>query len=147
MGEIISPIISQFCLLYSKITFSIAFITSIFEGIEQTILDLFNGYDIHIQFTMEDESNNNVAFLDTKLIQMDHNKINLCWYCKATNSSKYMNYFSYHLEIMTINLVLALKNKSLSNELYRLFEILGKETLWMDNTGLSGDSRDINRRS
>ena len=44
-----------------------------------TILIIFNSYNNHIQFTIEEENNQSVSFLDTKLIRNQDNQIMLDW--------------------------------------------------------------------
>lgn len=125
MGATLSPIISQFIMddlleecipiLSFKPPFLKKFvddiITSIPNECKNEILQVFNTYNEHIQFTIEHETERSVPFLDTKLIRSENNQIILDWYIKPTNSGRYINYFSNHTYKIKINLILALKTR------------------------------------
>src|SRR3978361_1736395 len=124
MGATISPIIAQYVMdelldsCVPKLSYRIPLLKKyvddiicvIPEGGDNEILDIFNGYNPHIQFTIEKETNNSVPFLDTRVIR-NNNTLLLDWYIKPTSSGRYLNYHSSHSEKMKINLVLGLKNR------------------------------------
>lgn len=124
MGATISPIISQYVMdellntCIPKLSYSVPLLKKyvddiicvIPEGGENEILNVFNSFNPHIQFTIEKETNNSVPFLDTKVIR-NNNILLLDWYIKPTSSGRYLNYHSSHSEKMKINLVLGLKNR------------------------------------
>lgn len=66
-------------------------------GMEDTILDMFNGVNSHIQFTCEIESNCELPFLDM-LITREENTgmITTDWYQKPVASGRMLNYNSFH---------------------------------------------------
>lgn len=163
MGATVSPIVAQYVMddllevCIPKLNFQLPFIKkyvddiicAVPEGSTDEILNVFNSYNNHLQFTIENETNNRVPFLDTQLIRRPDNTIILDWYIKPTSSGRYMNYNSHHTEKMKINLVLAMKNRiqkishiSLRNEnIDKLYNILIDNsypahllTKWLHNT-------------
>ncbi|XP_044760226.1 uncharacterized protein LOC123317682 [Coccinella septempunctata] len=62
----------------------------------QELLRVFNSYDEHIQFTVEEENENSVPFLDTRVIRAPDNTLRLKWYRKPTSSGRYIHYRSNH---------------------------------------------------
>jgi len=125
MGATLSPILSQYVMddlledCLPKLTFKPPFlkkfvddlITAVPSDKTNEILQVFNSYNRHIQFTIEHETNMSVPFLDTKLVRNEKNQIILDWYVKPTNSGRYINYHSYHTTKIKINLILALKTR------------------------------------
>ncbi|XP_044759503.1 uncharacterized protein LOC123317202 [Coccinella septempunctata] len=59
-------------------------------------LERFNEQHQSIQFTLEEETNGGVPFLDTMVMRTPENRIILDWYRKPTSSGRYLNYFSNH---------------------------------------------------
>ncbi|XP_075163098.1 uncharacterized protein LOC142235723 [Haematobia irritans] len=57
----------------------------------ETILNTFNQYHPKIQFTIEKEKDNKIAYLDTKLHNIDGN-IKFDWYAKEISTGRIMNY-------------------------------------------------------
>ncbi|XP_044751864.1 uncharacterized protein LOC123311820 [Coccinella septempunctata] len=78
---------------------------------ETEVLEIFNNFDDHIQFTIERESNRSVPFLDTKLIRQEDNTIKLDWYQKPSSSGRYINASSYHNIKIKVNTILGLKKR------------------------------------
>ncbi|XP_075163049.1 uncharacterized protein LOC142235673 [Haematobia irritans] len=66
------------------------------------ILNKLNAYHPKIQFTMETEDDNQLAYLDAKLHHI-HNSITFDWYTKATSSGRIMNYHSTQPKSQIIN--------------------------------------------
>lgn len=62
----------------------------------QHIIDTFNSYDIHIQFTYELEVENRLPFLDMLLCRHDNQKITTRWYQKPIASGRFLNFRSFH---------------------------------------------------
>lgn len=146
MGGKISPIIAQYVMdmlldsCIPKLSFHLPFIKkyvddiicAVPQGSIQEILEVFNGYNNFIQFTVEEETNNSVPFLDTRLIRRGDNTLITDWYQKPTSSGRFISYHSYHNTKMKINLVMALRNRiqkishaSLrENNINKLFQIL-----------------------
>ena len=54
-----------------------------------------NSIDPHISFTIEEESDQQIAFLDT-LVSRKDNKITISVYRKATNTDRYLDFSSHH---------------------------------------------------
>ena len=65
-----------------------AFISS--KGMLSTTL---NSIDLHISFTIEEESDQQIAFLDT-LVSRKDNMITIGVYRKATHTDRYLDFFS-----------------------------------------------------
>lgn len=146
MGATVSPIISQYVMddlleaVVPKLNFQPPFLKKYVDDLilsiptdeKDSVLRVFNKYNKHIQFTIEEETNNSVPFLDTKLIRNNDNQVVLDWYVKPTFSGRYINYKSFHTEKTKINLVLGLKNRIekichpdfRENNLRKLFNIL-----------------------
>ena len=55
------------------------------------VLEVFNSYNSHLQFTHETEINNSIAFLDLSL-SIGNNKIITNWYQKPICSGRILNY-------------------------------------------------------
>lgn len=125
MGATVSPIVAQYVMddlletCIPQLSFQLPFLKKYVddiicsvpeEGVDE-ILNIFNNYNSHIQFTVERENDKRVPFLDTQLIRRPDNTIILDWYIKPTSSGRYINYNSHHTEKMKINLVLAMKNR------------------------------------
>lgn len=62
----------------------------------QHVLDTFNSYDPHIQFTHELEVDNKLPFLDMLLIRHSDQKVTTQWYQKPIASGRFLNYHSFH---------------------------------------------------
>ena len=54
-----------------------------------------NSIDPHISFTTEEESNNQIAFLDT-LVSRKNNAIIIDVYRKPSHTDRYLDFFSHH---------------------------------------------------
>lgn len=65
----------------------------------------------HINFTMEEEADRSVPFLDTRVIRTPDDKIILDWYQKTIHSGRYVNYLSYHNVKMKTNVILGLRKR------------------------------------
>ena len=78
-----------------------------------TTLEIFNGFNEHIQFTMEREVNGQLPFLDVLLLRGVDNRIHTDWYQKPTNSGRYINFKSNHPINHKINTVMAMKSRVL----------------------------------
>jgi len=57
------------------------------------ILNSFNNYHHKLKFTIEKEIDNQISFLDLKLIKIN-NSIIIDWYHKETFSGRYVNFYS-----------------------------------------------------
>nr|CAI5832331.1 unnamed protein product [Callosobruchus analis] len=80
----------------------------------QHVLATFNGVNPNVQFTVKEERDNSIPFLDM-VVMRDPSTNALCtkWYRKSMSSGRYINFHSYHHPRMKRNLVLALKNRVL----------------------------------
>jgi len=54
-----------------------------------------NSIDPHILFTIEEESDQHISFLDT-LVSYEDNTVNIGVYCKATRTDRYLDFSSHH---------------------------------------------------
>ena len=109
MGSPLSPITADIVMddLESKCIASLPFqipfnfryvyiITAIPNNKIDTIKNTFNNFNHKIQFTIEEESEGRISFLDVLIIRAgDGIKTN--WYHKPTWSGKYLNFNSNHL--------------------------------------------------
>ncbi|XP_055526059.1 uncharacterized protein LOC129728069 [Wyeomyia smithii] len=60
------------------------------------VLETFNSYNEHIQFTYEMENNRRLPFLDMTLIRQENQSIKTEWYMKPIASGRFLDYFSFH---------------------------------------------------
>lgn len=125
MGSCLSPILANITMStlikisLGKLSFAPTFlyqyvddiIAAVPEGSIDEILTVFNDFDQHLKFTVEEEENRSVPFLDTKVIRTEDNTIILDWYQKKTSSGKYVHYTSYHDIAMKTNVILAMKQR------------------------------------
>lgn len=70
----------------------------------QHVLETFNSYDIHIQFTYELEVDNKLPFLDMLLIRQNNQTVKTQWYQKPIASGRFLNYLSYHPMSQKLNM-------------------------------------------
>ena len=81
-----------------KLPFFFRYVDDILTAIpvdkKQEILKAFNDYDENIQFTMEVESNNAIAFLDLLVIRTANGTLKTDWFHKETWSGRYLNFNS-----------------------------------------------------
>jgi len=97
------------------------------------ITEIFNNFNRNIKFTVEEEDNDQIAYLDTKVIKHD-NTIKVNWYQKEMASGRLINYFSNHTQNIKMNTARNFVSKvlSLSDEVFhkenirRIYEILDK---------------------
>ncbi|XP_050506278.1 uncharacterized protein LOC126884400 [Diabrotica virgifera virgifera] len=125
MGSPISPILATIILDHlidigiSKLPFSLPFIYKFVDDIIcsvpfnhiQTVQAIFNSLNQNIQFTVENENENSIPFLDTKVIRTNDNKIILDWYQKDTASGRFINYYSNHPRNQKFNTIISMKNR------------------------------------
>ncbi|XP_058827843.1 uncharacterized protein LOC131687767 [Topomyia yanbarensis] len=69
----------------------------------QYTLDTFNDYNEHIQFTIEEELNNTLPFLDTLIIRSNDQTISTQWYAKPIASGRLLNFHSLHPTSIKVN--------------------------------------------
>ncbi|XP_053598083.1 uncharacterized protein LOC128668677 [Microplitis demolitor] len=126
MGAPISPILADFVMDHlvedrlNKITFDIPFFKRYVDDICTCIpkdkidefLRIFNSYqEKSLQFTIELENNNEISFLDTKLIKQN-NRLITNWYRKPTWSGRYINFNSNHPLSQKIGIIYHLVDKA-----------------------------------
>lgn len=125
MGSPISPILATIILdhlldsVIPGLPFSFAFIYKYVDDIICAVpsdfvpltLTAFNSFNDSLKFTIEQESNCSVPFLDTRVIRTTGNKIILDWYSKDTASGRFLNYHSNHPKNQKYNTVIAMKNR------------------------------------
>ena len=87
-----------------------------------TIKNIFNSYNHKIQFTVEEESDNRICFLDVLVIR-NGKYIQTNWYQKPMWSGRFLNYHSHHPLNYKINVInnlidsgVALAHKKLHTE-------------------------------
>ncbi|XP_045460984.1 uncharacterized protein LOC123671279 [Harmonia axyridis] len=82
------------------------------EGSLATVLEHFNSYNTHLQFTAEEEVDNSIPFLDIRVIRMGE-VLRTDWYNKPSSSGRYLHYRSCHPQNMKLNLVTQMKTRVL----------------------------------
>lgn len=70
-----------------------------------------NFFNNNLQFTIEQETDRAVPFLDIKIIRTESNTISLDWYQELTVSDRFVNFFSNHPKNQKYNTVIAMKNR------------------------------------
>ena len=109
MGSSVSPIVANFCmkeieeLAHNQSTLPpkkwFRFVNDIFSIIKRHALtnfyDLLNSIDLHIKFTMEQELDGKLSFLDT-LITRNNKSLLFNVYRKPTHTDRYLDYNSHH---------------------------------------------------
>ena len=126
MGSTISPILVNYvlddlirdCLQYLPyyIPFVKRYVDDLILAVPQCriheTLEMFNTYNQHIQFTVEEESEQSIPFLDMKVKRSDNNVLSTVWYRKPMASNRFISFRSYHPMKMKINLILGLKRRA-----------------------------------
>ena len=69
-----------------------------------TIKNIFNSYNLKIQFTVEEESDNRICFLDVLFIR-NGKYIQTNWYQKPIWSGRFLHYHSHHPLNYKINVI------------------------------------------
>ena len=80
---------------------------------ENIILKTLNNYHNKLQFTIEHEQNDSIAFLDIKIYKLD-NKLITNWYSKPTSSGRMINYLSTQPHNQKLNTAFNFINKVLT---------------------------------
>ena len=109
MGSPVSPVVANLCM--EAIEEMVINTTSVppkvwkryvdgsFCIIRRNAVDSFhnslNGIDHHISFTIEEENNNQIAFLDTLVTRKDNSLI-VEVYRKPTHTDRYLDFYSHH---------------------------------------------------
>ena len=78
-----------------------------------TILNTFNSYNHKIKFTIEEESDGKICFLDVLIIR-DEKKIKTNWYQKPTCSGRLLNFYLDHPLSYKINVINHLVDKGIT---------------------------------
>ncbi|KAK9882602.1 hypothetical protein WA026_022230 [Henosepilachna vigintioctopunctata] len=126
MGSLVSPIIAQYVVDYilnkslEQFPFQVPFckkfvddiITSVPRNCINEALQILNAVDSSgmIKFTMEEETDCSVPFMDMKVIR-EGQTVFTDIYRKPMASSRYIHYLSYHPFRVKINLILNLKTR------------------------------------
>lgn len=110
MGLPLSPILADLVMEYvldqaiAKLTFElkecVKYVHDLFLIIPSSIVmytrDIFNSIHHKIQFTIVEETNQALPFLDVLVIRSNNHTIDFDWYTKPTSSGRILNYFSNH---------------------------------------------------
>lgn len=96
-----------------------------------TLMTKFNSFNSNIQFTLEQEENGKLAYLDTMLIRTG-NAISMDWYQKTTASGRLVNFHSKHPTGIIMNTATNFIKRVLSisdtqyheNNISRIYQIL-----------------------
>lgn len=83
------------------------------ESAIKTILTTLNSFHDNIKFTIEEEKNQQIPYLDTLVIR-NNKRIEVDWYQKDTASGRIINYYSQHPKTIIINTAKNLINRVLT---------------------------------
>ena len=93
------------------------FVDDVYSILKRTHLENFfqhiNNLHQNIKFTMEEESNGELAFLDT-LLKRDNGEISVLVYRKPTHTDQYLHYSSHHQTSCKESVVSSLFNRAYS---------------------------------
>ncbi|XP_055613583.1 uncharacterized protein LOC129760028 [Uranotaenia lowii] len=117
MGSALSPILADIVLnalldtSIKKLDFPVItlkkYVDDLFlilpHGKIQSTLKIFNEYDVHLQFTVEEEIDGRLPFLDMTVIRNHDNTLDTEWYCKPISSGRMLNFLSFHNMHQKIN--------------------------------------------
>lgn len=151
MGSPISSILAQYVMdkltkvTLNKFNFPIPFckryvddyLLSIPKNKTQSVLDTFNNYNNHIQFTIEIENTDKaVPFLDTLIIRGSDNIIKTNWFTKVSFSGRYLNFNSHYPLRYKINLIKNMKNRitKLSSSEFLNTNLKKLQNIFLDNS-------------
>lgn len=126
MGSNLSPILVNYVLddlikvCVDTIDFPIPFIKRYVDDLILALpsdklkytLDRFNSQDPHLQFTIEQETNATIPFLDMLIHRDTDNKLYTTWYTKPLASNRYTSYYSYHPIHTKLTLIHTLKHRA-----------------------------------
>ena len=109
MGSPVSPVVANLCMeAIEDMAINTTpvppkvwkrYVDDSFCIIKRNAVDSFhnslNGIDQHISFTIEEENNNQIAFLDTLVTRKDNTLI-VEVYRKPTHTNRYLDFYSHH---------------------------------------------------
>lgn len=109
MGSPVSPVVANLCMeAIEEVAINLSevqpkvwkrYVDDSFCIIKRNAVNSFhttlNSIDPHISFTIEEESDQQIAFLDT-LVSRKNNMITIDVFRKATHTDRYLDYFSHH---------------------------------------------------
>ena len=78
---------------------------------KQSFLDNLNNQRDSIKFTMEEEQDNSIAFLDV-LVRREGQKVSTSVYRKPTHTDRYLNFHSHHHPKVLVGVVRCLRNRA-----------------------------------
>ena len=151
MGSELSPILAQYVMdalmeecipgLSYQLPFIKKFVDDLVtavpgDGINE-ILQVFNSYDIHLNFTVEQEDERcSVPFLDTRIVRVDGGRLLLDWYQKKTSSGRYINYHSRHSMRIKVNFIKGMKKRitAISDQQYYHSNLKKLESILVKNS-------------
>ena len=124
MGSPLSPILATIIMdhvldsVIPKLSFELPFVYKFVDDIVTVVpsdmiahtLSVFNSFNEHIQFTVEEERDNFVPFLDCKVIR-DGTSLVTDWYTKPTFSGRFINYYSNHSFKHKMNTLIGMKDR------------------------------------
>ena len=77
------------------------------------IVNIFNSVHDKLVFTIEEENEQSLPFLDLMLHRGENNTIRINWYRKKHKSDRFLNFKSHHPKSQIINCAYGLKNRAL----------------------------------
>ncbi|XP_062716065.1 uncharacterized protein LOC134291828 [Aedes albopictus] len=146
MGSPLSPILADYVMedlldtVTQQLSFSIRVLKKYVDDLflvlpkteVQSTLAAFNNYDQHLQFTVEDEKDGALPFLDTLVMHHNDGSVSTQWYSKPISSGRLLNYHSFHPTNMKLNVAKNLINRatqlttksSMEQVKHKIFQIL-----------------------
>jgi predicted GIY-YIG superfamily endonuclease len=126
MGSPLSPIFADFFMqhleksvipLNPSIKLWVRYVDDVFakikKGEQQNILIELNSFHHSIQFTLEEEMNNELAFLDVLIYRHPNGHLGHKVYRKPTHTDEYLKFHSYHHKSQKISVIDSLFNRAL----------------------------------
>lgn len=127
MGNPCSPILANIVMnellldTIHKLPFTLPFmfcyvddlLTAIKVDSVELVLNTFNNFSPHLQFTVEKEQDKSIPFLDVILTRTNEGTLMTDWYRKPTNSGRIINYLSQHTLQQKIATLKSLKHRAL----------------------------------
>lgn len=82
------------------------------EDRKSHLFSFINSINRNIQFTEEVEENQQLAFLDMKLMKKENGRIDFTVYRKPSNTGKYLDYKSYNSKNQKISVINSLVTRA-----------------------------------
>lgn len=106
MEELLKESIAKMTKMAKKPKILTKYVDDMFAIIKKEVKDemlaILNSFNRQLQFTMEEETNNELPYLDAKIIK-ENKLLKIDWYQKQTSSGRLINFYSKHPKNIIIN--------------------------------------------